>query len=355
MESVTRPTLLIREQVCRENIRRMAEKAAASKVIFRPHFKTHQSLQVAGWFREQGVEAITVSSAEMAGCFASAGWRDITIAFPANVREIYRYRELAQSINLNLLVDSANVAGYLAGHLKAEAGIFIEIDCGYKRSGIQHTDEKKIMEVLHIIHQAGNLTIKGLISHAGNTYSAGNTTEIRGIYAETLEKLQFLKERLKAAGYPNMLISVGDTPSCSIVDDLGGVDEIRPGNFVYYDLMQYHLGSCSLDNIAVSVACPVVGIYPGRNEIVIYGGAVHLSKEYLPLSGKCFGLVVSYTHDGWSSPLPDTQLAGLSQEHGIIQATPEIMANIKHGDLLGVLPVHSCLTADLLKSHTRIV
>jgi len=33
------------------------------------------------------------------------------------------------------------------------------------------------------------------------------------------------------------------------------VDEIRPGNFVFYDLMQYRIGSCSVGQIAVAMAC----------------------------------------------------------------------------------------------------
>lgn len=148
---------------------------------------------------------------------------------------------------------------------------------------------------------------------------------------------------------------MGDTPSCSLKEDLSDADEIRPGNFVYYDLMQEKLGSCHMQDIAVSVACPVTGIYPERNEIVIYGGAVHLSKEYLEEDGKYFGLAVLYDNEGWSSPLPGTRLVSISQEHGVIRTTPQFLSSIKHGDLLGILPVHSCLTANLLQDHTLFV
>jgi D-serine deaminase-like pyridoxal phosphate-dependent protein len=155
--------------------------------------------------------------------------------------------------------------------------------------------------------------------------------------------------------YPKAIISIGDTPACSIVQDLSGADEIRPGNFVYYDLMQEKLGSCQFQDIAVSVACPVTGIYPERNEIVIYGGAIHLSKEYLEEDGRYFGLVVQYEDNEWSSPVPGTRVVSISQEHGMIKTTPEFIASVKHGDMLGILPVHSCLTANLLQDHTLFV
>jgi D-serine deaminase-like pyridoxal phosphate-dependent protein len=83
--AIQKPTLLLSRQRAMANIEKMAQKALHSGVRFRPHFKTHQSAQVGEWFREFGVEAITVSSVEMALYFAQHGWRDITIAFPVNL------------------------------------------------------------------------------------------------------------------------------------------------------------------------------------------------------------------------------------------------------------------------------
>ena len=83
MLKITRPTLLLDEQKCRANIARMAEKASGNKLIFRPHFKTHQSLELGRWFKDYGVTSITVSSVEMAEYFSSE-WNDITFAFPLN-------------------------------------------------------------------------------------------------------------------------------------------------------------------------------------------------------------------------------------------------------------------------------
>ena len=82
----------------------MAEKAAKSNTSFRPHFKTHQSAQIGEWFRQEGVEAITVSSVRMAKYFAANDWGDITIAFPFNVHETKQADELAGKINLLLIV-----------------------------------------------------------------------------------------------------------------------------------------------------------------------------------------------------------------------------------------------------------
>ena len=153
-----------------------------------------------------------------------------------------------------------------------------------------------------------------------------------------------------------MIISYGDTPSCSLAPDCSGFDELRPGNFVYYDVMQYHLGSCRLNEIAVSVACPVVSVYPQRNELIVYGGAVHLSKEFIEADNnfKLFGYVVTFNDNGWSNTIPGAYVSSLSQEHGIIKMLPGSINNFKPGDLLGILPIHSCLTANLLSRQIMI-
>jgi D-serine deaminase-like pyridoxal phosphate-dependent protein len=354
MDHVIRPTLIIRESVCRNNIKRMAEKASKSNIIFRPHFKTHQSEQVGNWFKDYGVEQITVSSAEMAMKFEKAGWQDISIAFPANPREIPLYNKLAENIKLNLLIDSTEVTQALAKKINKTTGVFIEIDNAYKRSGVPHIFENKIDKIIREIDKAQQLSFRGFLTHSGNTYSATGTEEIRNIYQESIVVLRSLKEKYLPK-YPGISISIGDTPSCSIVEDLSGADEIRPGNFVYYDLMQYYLGSCHMQDIAVAVACPVTGIYPERNEILVYGGAVHLSKEQLGRNGKFYGLVVQLTDDGWTEPIGETSVISLSQEHGIIRTTADFLSSVKHGDLLGILPVHSCLAADLLKENSLVI
>jgi D-serine deaminase-like pyridoxal phosphate-dependent protein len=70
--------------------------AQKHSLAFRPHFKTHQSLELGNWFKDYGVTQITVSSLEMAEYFATQ-WNDITVAFPVNVLEINRINSLAKT------------------------------------------------------------------------------------------------------------------------------------------------------------------------------------------------------------------------------------------------------------------
>ncbi len=89
-----KPTLIVDKKRCKKNIEKMVSKAKKNNLIFRPHFKTHQSSKIAELFKEYGINKCTVSSVEMAEYFAENGWKDITIAFPFNILEINEINKL---------------------------------------------------------------------------------------------------------------------------------------------------------------------------------------------------------------------------------------------------------------------
>jgi len=120
--------------------------------------------------------------------------------------------------------------------------------------------------------------------------------------------------------------------------------------------MQLAIGSCSEQEIAVAVACPVVAKHRERNEIVIYGGAVHLSKEFIVTKSgdKIFGYVTQFHGDAWETTMKNSYVASLSQEHGIVKVADDSFDRIGVGDLLLILPIHSCLTVNLLKQYVTL-
>jgi len=355
LTSISTPTLLLDKQRCLSNIQTMAEKAEASEVIFRPHFKTHQSLQVAQWFREAGTEAITVSSVRMAYYFAHDGWKDITIAFPLNVRELNEINELAGRVSLNILIENRDIIPFMEKAIEHPLGIFLKIDTGAHRTGVPAGEIQTIRNIINRLANNSLFQFRGLLTHAGHTYKTSSVKEILTAYSETLDALIELKMNLSHET-EELILSIGDTPSCSLVDQFEGIDEIRPGNFVFYDLMQCHLGSCYPDQVAVMLAAPVVAKHPERNEIVVYGGAIHLSKEYiiLPSGIRTYGGIVQFTETGWGGLENNCYVSGLSQEHGIIHADRQMMNRIRIGDLIGIIPVHSCLTANLMKGYLTL-
>jgi len=353
MITLTEPTLLIDKQKCLRNIQMMVDKAKRNNLTLRPHFKTHQSHEVGRWFRDAGVSKITVSSLEMAEYFAHDGWNDITVAFPVNVHEKDRINRLAEKIKLNLLVVAPETVAWLAREVKRPLNIFIEVDNGYHRTGVSPSDFTAIDSILNEIKKHAPFRFAGFLGHAGHSYkSEGDKNKILAIHHESIGLMVPLKEKYTSA-YPDLILSTGDTPTCSVADQFTGMDEIRPGNFVFYDYQQVTIGSCSIDQIAMAMACPVVAKNPERNELAVHGGGIHFAKDFLkqPDGSNIFGKVVTLTDTGWSTAETNLYVKSLSQEHGIVHAPKALAEKIKVGDFIGVLPIHSCMTVDVMRRY----
>ncbi len=355
MQKINVPTLLLDKQRCLRNIERMVTKAKRNKVDLRPHLKTPQSNDVAEWFRAFGVDKIAVSSLRMAKYYAQGGWKDITVAFPLNILEMTTVNELAGQIQLNVLIESIDTLDALQAQLRSCVSVFIEIDAGYHRTGVAVENFELIQQLVNTIDRIEKLDFKGFLIHAGHTYKATSTTDIQTIHEKGIEEISELKARF-TTDYPTLVFSYGDTPSCSTMDDFTAFDEMRPGNFMFYDLSQYHIGSCALDDIAVAMVCPVVALHLERQEIVVYGGGVHFSKDRAshPQFGDYYGRVVERTDNSWTVPTEESYVKSLSQEHGVIKASEALLSKTRVGDLLTILPVHSCMTVDLMPYYLTL-
>ncbi len=346
------PQLLLNKDIAVANIKRMAQKCRQNQLVFRPHFKTHQSGEIGEWFKEEGVEAITCSSFKMARYFAQLGWRDITVAISVNKHCIEDINALSATINLNIVVESIEVIRELEEKVLSPVGIYVKVDAGYHRTGIDAHDFDVIKTILSELKDSKHLIFIGFLTHAGNTYKAKSPDEIKEIAEPSLHDFLALKVFLKDE-FPLMQLSWGDTPSCSVLTEFNGIDELRPGNLVFYDYSQEQIGSCRLKDIAVCMLVSVIAVHPQRNEIVVHCGAVHLSKDNVVLSDgtTSFGKAIVADFNGWNVDKPIGDVISLSQEHGVIKVSSKDIEDYKPGDYIGIIPVHSCLTVNLMKQY----
>lgn len=349
---ITKPSLLLDKKIAINNIRKMAAKAQRLGLNFRPHFKTHQSAAVGEWYKEAGVRAITVSSVTMAEYFATNGWKDITIAVSLNFAEIPQIDQLASANQINLVVENPEAVEALKIGMTNPVGIFIKIDTGYHRTGVWYDDFERIERLVSAFGKSSLLQFRGFLTHTGHTYHAHSVDEIRQLHTDSLGKMLELKKRYQPR-FPGIILSMGDTPSCSVSENFECVDEIRPGNFVFYDLMQHNLGVCRMEDIAVRLLCPVLSVHPERNEVAIYGGAVHLSKDFIVnKNGQAtYGRVIADPFGKKILLNEENFVCRLSQEHGILSVETKNMSLFKPGGWVGIVPVHSCLTANLMRGY----
>ncbi len=355
LKMIRKPTLLVDMQKVKSNIAAMSGKAEKNKVLLRPHFKTHQSTAIADYYRNAGISAITVSSVDMARYFSDAGWQDILIAFPLNWREMDEINELAAKVKLAVLVDNVESTGFLVKNVQHDMGVWIKIDTGLHRAGVWWEDIQQIEELISILQRSSKLHLQGVLTHAGQTYSADSPAEAKEAAFASKQAIIRVKEGLNKKDIHDIRVSIGDTPGCCLMDDFEGADEIRPGNFIFFDLEQWKLGACRADQIAVAVACPIVSKNDFRSELVIYGGAIHFSKEGLNFNGEMiYGLVAGKYNEMFGEIQTDCILTTTTQEHGVLKVNPAAFSQYHIGDVIQIFPVHSCLTVQAMGEYLDI-
>ena len=355
LNKIKTPSLLLDLDRVRRNASRMSEVAQGNSVRLRPHIKTHKCIEVARIQTAGHDGAITVSTLAEARAFAKNGFIDITYAVPIERGKFEEAIELLRSsgVKLNLLTDDLETVKAL-DTFAADAGVkfdvFVKIDCGTHRVGVE-PDSDEAIAIPRSLSDAANLNFAGILTHAGHSYDVDSQAAILNVAHHERDVMVALAEKLRADGIEVPTVSIGSTPTMSVIDNLGGIDEIRPGNYVFYDNFQATLGSCSFEDTALTVLAAV--IHKGNRRLVVDAGAIALSKDRGPVGidpGCGYGRVLDI--EGNETGM---RVTGLSQEHGEIEAgDSEAFRNFKVGDRLRILANHSCLTA-AQHSHYNVV
>jgi len=96
---------------------------------------------------------------------------------------------------------------------------------------------------------------------------------------------------------------------------------------------------------------PVIAVHPDRDEIVVHGGAVYLLKDSVKLSNSVvsYGKAVFMNGLKWNVDQVIGVVKFLSQGHGMISTNKSIVKRLNTGDIIAIIPVHLCLTSNLMK------
>ncbi len=346
------PCALVDLDRLERNATRMADHAHVLGVRLRPHVKTHKCVEAARIQTRSHFGGITVSTLAEARGFAEAGFRDITYAVPIAPQKLTEVVEINSRIDrLSVLVDHMVTISAIEEKARSQAivlPVWLKIDCGLHRAGVDPESDQAIALATRL-QNSPHIDFLGVLTHAGQSYDA---VDREGALAAALEEhavtLTFL-ERLAKANVHVPETSIGSTPTASAVENLDGIDEIRPGNYAFFDVFQNAIGSCTLGDVAFSVLAAVVSVHPEEQRAVIDAGALALSKDPGPthVDPDCgFGHIVAVEDQ---HPLPGLRLTSVSQEHGEIEGPGT--AALRPGTHLRILPNHSCLAAACFESY----
>jgi len=335
----------------KRNLEAMSERATRHDLDLRPHLKTAKSVEIGRLATAEHSGGITVSTLREAAYFIDGGFRDITYAVGLAPDKIDTVAGLqGDDVWVNVLVDNVPAARMLAKRadtLGVAFRAFIEIDTGDHRAGLT-PDAEDLVAVAQALDESERVDVRGVLSHAGHSYRAQGADAIAAVAEEERHGLVVAAQRLRDAGFACPAVSPGSTPTAVYGKSWAGCTEMRPGNYMFFDLFQAGLGTCGIDDIAVSVVATVIGHKRDYNRLYVDAGALALSKDASAndtMAGAGYGLVC----DMAGQPVAGVRVTNVSQEHGWVATAnggdPLPFERFPIGSRLRILPNHSCLTA----------
>jgi D-serine deaminase-like pyridoxal phosphate-dependent protein len=347
------PALLLDEARMQHNIQRMATRMQQLGVAFRPHVKTSKCIEVARRQVAAGACGITVSTLKEAEAFFAAGFADVLYAVGLAPNKIGAALALQQrGCALQVVLDSLPAAQALTAQVSATGvvpKVLIEVDCDGHRAGVPPQSDL-LLAIGTELHRVGAL--HGAMTHAGASYELNTAPALQAMAEQERARTVHAAERLRAAGLPCPVVSVGSTPTALSAQQLAGVTEVRAGVYVFFDLVMAGVGVCSPSDIALSVLATVIGHQAERGWVITDAGWMALSRDrgtQQQVLDQGYGAVC----DEHGQPLQGWIVAQANQEHGIVAqrgdgcsgVAPDVVAQFPIGKRLRILPNHACATA----------
>ncbi len=339
------PALLLDKARLQANLDRMAARAKELDVNLRPHMKTAKSIEVARLATEGQAGGITVSTLAEAAYFARAGFTDILYGVgitPDKLADVAAIQALGAQ--LTLIVDNLDNARAVAGRaaeLPGPFGFLIEIDSGQHRTGLLPND-KDVLEIAQVMNGRENCELRGVMTHAGHSYDCDSIEAVKAVAEAERGAVVAAADSIRAAGLPCAIVSVGSTPTALYAEHLDGVTEMRPGVYMLGDLFQHSIGSCELNDLALSVLVSVIGWREGEGRAMIDAGSLALSQDRgAPDAAGHYAYGMAVDLAGRVLP-KQPRVRQTNQEHGFL---PDLATAPSIGQRLRILPNHACATA----------
>jgi D-serine deaminase-like pyridoxal phosphate-dependent protein len=317
------------------NLDRMAAYASLHGLRLRPHVKTHKSPRIAAEQLRLGAIGMTCATLREAEVMAEV-CDDILVAYPpVGAARLERLARLPRDVRVTVAADDAqaldalNVAAKLG---QRQFEVLVEADLGMHRVGV--SSPERAVAIAQHIDRASALNFAGMLFYPGHIREV--VSEQGAALAQLGANIGRYVTALEAAGLPSRIVSGGSTPAAWRMHEVPGVNEVRPGTYVYNDRTTAMIGACDWDDCALTVLATVVSVaVPGQ--AVIDAGTKALGREPLRAEGDGYGALLDH---------PEVVVSRMSEEHGILDLTKTTWRP-RLGDQVRVVPNHVCIVVHL--------
>lgn len=346
LDQLQTPALLLDLGQLQKNITNIIQFAKKYRINYRPHIKTHKSIEIAKRQIQAGAIGITVATVSEAEVMVDGGIDNLLIAFPISAKgKLQRVLKLMERAKIIVTVDSIEQATLLNDFFKNHQqtiNVWIKVNSGLNRCGVEPNHE--VVQLAQHIMQLDALFLDGIFTHAGHSYTASSDEMLERMAIEEAEAVITSAKLCEQTGIKIIHKSIGSTPTFKRAGQIDGITEIRPGNAVFYDMVQVGLKVATLDQCALSVVTTVASVK--NNRAIIDAGSKTLALDkgaHGNESVKGHGYIVEY---------PQLVIERLSEEHGVITGVG--VENLQINERLTIIPNHACTVANLFDHYTIV-
>ncbi|MCA2985533.1 MAG: alanine racemase [Gemmatimonas sp.] len=335
LEQLETPVPVVDLDRLSHNLDRMAAYATLHGLRLRPHVKTHKSPRIAAEQLRLGAAGLACATLREAEVMAEV-CHDLLVAYPpVGAARLERLARLPSHVRLAVAADDVQALDALA--VAARLGqrtidVLVEADLGMHRVGV--TAPGKAVAMARHIDRASSLRFAGLQFYPGHV-RAHVKDQDAGL-AQVGHDLAEYIEALTADGLPPHTVSGGSTPLAWRMHEVPGVNEVRPGTYVYNDRTTAQIGACDWEDCALTVLATVVSVSV-KGQAVVDAGTKALGREPLRAEGDGYGALLDH---------PDVLVTRLSEEHGILDLSRSSWRP-RLGDQVRIVPNHVCIVVHL--------
>lgn len=334
VNEIDTPALVVDLDIFERNLNRVANYARDHSLRLRPHTKTHKAVWIGRRQLDLGAAGLTSAKVTEAEVMVGAEPHDLLLAYPILGRaKLDRLMQLAHRTRVTVALDSIEAARGLSEAAAEEIGVLAEVDVGLGRVGV--APGEPLLALARAILKLPRLRFEGIAFYPGH---------IKSLEAAGLEALGNLSKLLRSilddfsrAGIEVKIVSGGSTPALFHSHEIDGLNEIRPGTYVFNDRNTMLSGACALEDCAASVLATVVSTARPGHMIIDGGSKTFSSDRPVTASEPTFGHVVE---------APRARFYKMNEEHGFVDLT-QAGREFRVGERVHVIPNHICVAVNL--------
>jgi D-serine deaminase-like pyridoxal phosphate-dependent protein len=334
-EDVLTPAFVVYPEIVASNVTQTL-RLLGDADRWRAHIKTAKLGYTVRLLLEHGVRTFKCATTLELLVACRSGATDVLLAYPvvgANARRVREIAEQFPEARISILVENEEQALQWRG---TPVGIFLDINPGMNRTGIEQSDKDKVVRVVGAVRKAG-LEFRGLHYYDGQYGGLDEpqrTVAAHGGYEHLIEVVSEIQRG--SISVPELITAGTPTFPCSLSFDgfqrAGFIHRVSPGTIVYCDATSLAQLPAAYGYAPAALVLARVVSHPHDDIVTCDAGHKTVSAD----AGVPTCLVV-----GHPELIPLTP----SEEHLPLRTTREAQTP-RIGETLYLLPRHVCPTVN---------